>query len=104
MLQINKISTNWRKKFFVIIYYVSRFKENLKSRISQRKYQKLFNLHFKLIDDISNKSDLIDSINLKHKLNYNEIVLSSHTNKIKIFQKKGFLCIFIVFFLIIKLL
>ena len=84
----------WKKNYFVICFFVSKFLKKLKSNLMSQKFKKLNHFHFDYIFDQSYIYKEINVVNLRDKLNveYNKIIELSHSNQLKIKIKMLIFC------------
>ena len=89
----------WKKEFFVICYFISKFIYKLKLVLMSRKFKKLHHNHFEILNDLSHSYKEIRSLNFIDDLQneYNKIIESSHSNEFKIKLKLLKFCNFFLF-------
>ena len=76
----------WKKNFFIICFFVSKFTSMLKVNLMSKKFKKLNQIHFEILGDKSHSFKESKNLNLNEKLisEYTKIIESSHTSKLKI--------------------
>ena len=85
-------SSVWKKNFFIICFFVTKFTSILKFNLRSIKFKKLNQTHFEILADKSHAYKELKNLNLNDELasEYTKIIESSHTNelliKFKIFK------------------
>ena len=84
----------WKKSFFIITFFVSKFIGKIKSEI--KRYNSLKKIHFKTINDLSHYVLENTILEQEKKLEYSNITSISQTNVYRIIFLKAIFCIYIV--------